>query len=346
MSLDEGQNAYGEGYDISTLPVIDDENDEDFSPRQSSSRPGHKRKTRSNPVDDDEGEVDVDDLIGRFRSRVPNFSSSDEDEENADDESETARRKTKRKGVYYEGSSSDEPDFDEDDLIETVSKPKKSAEPKPKSKGKQKAEPPMVNLAAYDEAQVDRTSWLLSNVPEWSPYRPQLGDMVYYIRSGHAAFSEKVADILTVSVDQDLPNVLLAKVLDIKYSLIPILVCDVTLAIYPFLDPQQEDERKLSTMSIRWFDFPGMPDVLILDVFFNASREKSWVVGDKVVVRYGADEEPGTVLEVTDSDDPWAKYTVKLTQLNQTDQFCCWELRNPDETFANLPSIDRKCIFI
>lgn len=179
--------------------------------------------------------------------------------------------------------------------------------------------------------QIDYPStWITETVPQRSPYRPQLGDDVWYIPQGHFEWAEKVKDIVDVNVDLSLPDTVRGVVVEIHYSPSPV-VCTVKL-----------DLGNDNQMPIRWFDLEGHADFIILDAIMGQCLEQDDLkVGDKCAIMY-ADQDspsPGIITRVSETSSPWLKYTANLND-KSIDSVSPWELVDDDQAAQPLPILE------
>ncbi len=189
--------------------------------------------------------------------------------------------------------------------------------------------------------------WISTSVHHFAPYLPQMGDHVYYVKAGHLAFAQKVQAFIPIEVNEDLNEVIFGQVQNIEFKLDPILVCDLTLGVYPFMDTDNfspDLTPDLPQITIRWFDFDGQADFLILYHDFKPSISKEWNVGDNLKARFEDSEGiPVRVISVSNERSPWRRYTVEYVETADdsitTDAFSPWELCNLDENFPVIPKL-------
>ncbi|KAL2918886.1 hypothetical protein HK105_201720 [Polyrhizophydium stewartii] len=234
----------------------------------------------------------------------------------------------------------------------TASKSKSSASHK--RKGKQRASPPAADEALDVSRPREVSPWVSVTRQAWSPYLPQVGDTVAYIRTGHEQF---IATSDLKSVDPTtLPPVVFAVVSALDFVPGPTarqpVVCNATLSVLavaahcegnpaspadlvPLADLVARGEAPATAataLQLSYYDLDQMPDFLILFDDFAAGMQTPWAAGDRTVVRYGPDEYEGTVREIRADDELWAKYTVEFgaDDMDGFDAFSPWELRPAD----------------
>lgn len=186
-------------------------------------------------------------------------------------------------------------------------------------------------------------NWLLASSSIWNPYRPQLGDVLYYIKAGHIQFAADVEPFIKILVDHELPDVLLCKVQLIHFTLIPELVCDITLGVYPFLDfPEQmvDYEDTLPTLNIRWCQNGAKPDFLVLYNIFQDGVGNTFKMGDSVKIRYERCNVSAQVLIISELNTPWNRYQLDFQSVEKIENFSPWEVTSLDGKFSDLPKLE------
>jgi hypothetical protein len=181
--------------------------------------------------------------------------------------------------------------------------------------------------------------WLTTTVPNWTPYLPQMNDLVVYVKEGHLHFAQKAASEYPFIVDETLPELLLGKVLSIQYTPGPIVICTICLGVYPEFLPGDIPDENLSRIEISFADIPDCPDFLILWSEIEYAQQKCFQIGDSVIIRYPDSEYTGTVSQISEKPTPWEKYLVSFGNSNNLQSFSAWELRHENETFP-----EKQCV--
>eukprot|EP00842_Homolaphlyctis_polyrhiza_P000724 jgi/Hompol1/1652/HPOL_000826-RA len=202
--------------------------------------------------------------------------------------------------------------------------------------------------------QLTPSPWISKTRQSWSPYLPQIGDTVAYIKSGHRAFLEAAGEF-GGTVDEALPDVVFATVSALDYvtgyEVGQPVICEATLSLLAVRDPAIGLQSKAglmpwkvlrngatpvqATLQLRFCDLDATPDFIVLldDYIASVCADSHWRVGDRVVVRYGDEEFEGSVREIMDSTDPWSRYVVRIPDAvagESVDRFSPWEMRRPD----------------
>lgn len=309
-------------------------------------------------------------VTGRLRSHQPEHFGRSDNNMSIDNYIETSTaliRKTKRQKAKS-FVPDDLEDFIQDDEEEFESRPKRKRGTSSKkivlSEDSDQFEESIAPIVAHKEfnpRQIPKTSktkitktkirqsdmkWLLESSSIWTPYRPQIGDIIYYIKAGHVQFAETVSPFIKIYVDHELPEVLLCKVLEIQYQMLPTLVCDITVGVYPFLDfPENEDRdqfENLPSLTIRFFYHENSPDFLILYSLFQDSLSQGLKMGDCVKLRYELDNNITAQVLVVNEESltPWNRYQIDFQEVEKIENFNPWELTSLKGTFSGLPKLD------
>jgi hypothetical protein len=247
----------------------------------------------------------------------------------------TERKKRVRSAILTTDSEESEEELEEDLPDSDFSEHSLPSSPKA-SKPKKKV--PVRQEAIEEWIPEPRLApeWLTKNHYVWTPYLPQMQDEVIYIKQGHMEFAEKNAAYYPFIIDDGLPDLLKGKVIGISFQPGAIVYCTVTLAIYPQMTNSIDDVSHLATTDISFFDAPDAPDFLILFEDFEVSKDTQWEVGSKAMARYGDGEFEAMIVDINDSQTPWAKYGVKFENQEDIIRFSPWELRPLEKPFASL----------
>nr|CAB3226310.1 bromodomain and WD repeat-containing protein 3 [Phallusia mammillata] len=128
--------------------------------------------------------------------------------------------------------------------------------------------------------------WIQQEVPRPSPYLPQIGDEVMYIREGHQLYvkvvSEKkiwnIGDVADLCYNNlQLSSVEHCRVIDITFEVGPPTLCKLNLLRLSDDDPLEEEK----TFSFRFHDMPDVIDFLVLKQQYENSLLQGWKSGDR-----------------------------------------------------------------
>lgn len=268
----------------------------------------------------------------------------------SDDEDFRPTRKRKNVQSYKEQHESDSDSsfhFTDDEPVEE--------EPN-KGKGKRRADvevPTKVHKAKSAELQAEPvvlteittpSPWVSAVSQRRTPYLPQIGDFVAYVKKGHEQFVRDAANEgveLQYGVDPKRPEVLYGVVDKLSFEPGIPVTCVLTLHVHDDeqgckgtvpsrddLTPVAKGGRK-DTFKIHFWDLSGTPDFLILYDDFEDGMAEDWEVGDKVQAEYDNGVWfDGTVVDVLEQESPWGKCLVRWDD-DSTEPLSPWELRRP-----------------
>jgi hypothetical protein len=273
----------------------------------------------------DLSEVESTSIISRTRSNSKNMRITSDSEDELVSSTPRRQQTLNVRNTVVRASDVSDAEFEEAIAAVDVPTPKK----------------PKLGKFVGKAARKASLNWLLVDYPIWTPYRPQIGDIVYYIRAGHEKFAADVEPHIKIEVDLTLPEILLCKVKEIKYSLVPQLVCDITVAVYPALELPEDDAAETeSTIVIRWFDIPKLPDFLILYDIYQDGLAQKFQMGDIVSARYGEKNLRAQVIIVTENETNWYRYQIEFEDADGVENFNPWELTVEGGTFSELSRLD------
>lgn len=197
------------------------------------------------------------------------------------------------------------------------------------------------------------STWISYKMPVASPYIPQIGDELMYLRQGHA---EYIAKVLAEKIHpmsksrpwskiEGLKDVEPCRVVDIVYRVGPPSLCTLLLefANHPGIQ-----------ISLKFRDIDDVLDFLVLKERFNRGMAQRWQVGMRFT-SFANDEdgEPvayeGTVIktDALDTDfphSPWRLLTVNWDDPASPDETTCpWELEATGVQSPTLPQAVAAC---
>ncbi|KAF9581332.1 Bromodomain and WD repeat-containing protein 1, partial [Lunasporangiospora selenospora] len=212
-----------------------------------------------------------------------------------------------------------------------------------------------------DETAIELQSWLPSdwiktNEPRKTPYHPQIGDYVAYLRQGHSHYLNetplrpkldlKLAPFLK---DPSLAWVTFGRVSRITYNVGPPTWCTITLeeqilpSSYGYTpDPPFVPSRR--RFDVEFHDLGDVPDFIVLYAVFQEGMNAQYAVGDQIWTTFDDNAYSGTITEqvVEDQAFPeslWMAFEVTWPS-NDTTNLSPWEMqREENEESSNQESI-------
>ncbi|XP_063794477.1 bromodomain and WD repeat-containing protein 3 isoform X4 [Pseudophryne corroboree] len=127
--------------------------------------------------------------------------------------------------------------------------------------------------------------WILDTIPRRSPFVPQMGDEVIYLKQGHEAYVRAVrkAKIYSVNLQKqpwhksELREQEFLKIVGIRYEVGPPTLCCLKLA---FMDPTS-GKMSGESFSVKYHDMPDVIDFLVLYQFYKEAKDRNWQIGDR-----------------------------------------------------------------
>jgi len=151
------------------------------------------------------------------------------------------------------------------------------------------------------------SDWLAQYIPNKSPYFPQMGDEVMYIKQGHVGYINLVKTRNSYRLNMreqhclqrdDIKDVELVKVIGMKHEIRPPRLCCLKLAI---VDPS-DNRLTGENFSIKYHDMNDVVDFLVLRHNYEASLKVKWKAGDRYRCQIEDSWWYGTVLETAPID--------------------------------------------
>ncbi|KND04571.1 uncharacterized protein SPPG_00293 [Spizellomyces punctatus DAOM BR117] len=340
-------NDWADGSDISVSAdddnfVVDDDDDvggsnirrKRKSPKKGSGA-GRKRRKRQRASDDEED-------MARSSRRKARVSSYKEDVNDDDDD-------------YLASEDEDDDDDNNDDDhrdVQRVDKGKRAANAKTSERSrrvkatKKKAVPLPAAITVPSE-------WVSMVEPKRTPYLPQIGDMVAYVKKGHIQFLEQAVDkgvAIQFDVDDSRPEVVFGEVDKLSFYPGDPVTCSVSLHVHEdetnrgnllptrkTLKPVLKGGRK-DVLKVHFWDLEGCSDFIILfDNYVNAMHG-FWKEGDEVLADYSDGLYQGRIERVLHQESPWCKFLVRWEEAPfDTEAMSAWELHRPDADHDEIP---------
>ena len=180
--------------------------------------------------------------------------------------------------------------------------------------------------------------WLQVTGPKSRPFLPQLKDLVIYCRKGHEEFASMVTDYPMI-VDNTLPDILLARVISMKYFISGTeVICSIKLGIFPTMEPTEIPDSKLSSLVIEILYRPELEDFLALWVDYEFSSSNYFSVGDSCAAFVLGKEVFGNLINIKRGPSLWKKYSIQDVD-GHVFEVSPWAIRNVNDDFAPYPSI-------
>ena len=151
------------------------------------------------------------------------------------------------------------------------------------------------------------SAWLAGHIPKKSPYFPQMGDEVMYLKQGHLGYINLVKQRNAYKIQSkeqawlkrdDLRVQELVKVVGIKYDIRPPRLCCLKLAL---VDPDGGDVSG-KAFSIKYHDMNDVVDFLVLRHNYESSMAVTWNAGDRYRCQIEDQWWHGKVVEVSPLD--------------------------------------------
>ncbi|KAG0054190.1 Bromodomain and WD repeat-containing protein 3 [Gryganskiella cystojenkinii] len=200
------------------------------------------------------------------------------------------------------------------------------------------------------------SDWIRVNEPRKTPYHPQLGDHVAYLRQGHSMYLKETPlrqrlnlKVVPFTKDPNLPWVTFGRVSRITYNVGPPTWCTITLdeqildSAYGYPpNPQFSPSRR--RFEIEFHDLGDVPDFIILYSLFQEGINAQYSVGEQIWASFDGASYAGTIsAQVVDDpalpDSHWMAFEVAWP-MDETTNLSPWEMqREEEEESVNQDSI-------
>ncbi|KAF9179276.1 Bromodomain and WD repeat-containing protein 3 [Haplosporangium sp. Z 767] len=204
-----------------------------------------------------------------------------------------------------------------------------------------------------DEKAIELQKWLPSdwikvNGPRKTPYHPQIGDHVAYLRQGHSLYlnetplrSKLNLKIVPYIKDPSLPWVIFGRVSRITYNVGPPTWCTITLEEqilssawgYP---PNPEFTPSRRRFEIEFHDLGEVPDFIVLYSIFQEGINARYDVGEQIWASFDGSIYPGTISDQV-VDDPqlpdslWMAYEISWPDNEDVTSLSPWEMQRDEQ---------------
>ncbi|KAI8822580.1 uncharacterized protein EV422DRAFT_405161 [Fimicolochytrium jonesii] len=299
--------------------------------RKRSRRDGRGPPRKRKRLDDDDNEDEFDDDEGPTRS---------------------SRRKVKRKSFKeYVSGGDDDDEFatDEDDLVVTDRKGKAAATSSSQRKSKKTK---MDVVEEYPAGIVKPCAWVSTTDSKRSPYLPQIGDFVAYVKQGHIDFVKQAVD---EGYKVDCPpgehrgEVVYGVVDKLYFSPGEPVKCTLSLHVHDEevrsfgpvpdrrrLTPVAKGGRK-DILKVQFWDLDGITDFILLFEHYRDAVLEDWEEGAAVIVDYPDKPYDGRIQAIYPRESPWNKYLIRWDEGGEPLAVCPWELRKLDAELEDVP---------
>ncbi|XP_073258237.1 PH-interacting protein-like [Porites lutea] len=162
---------------------------------------------------------------------------------------------------------------------------KESKKSKKPTKKKRPSKKPKVDEVQELLTLYQPPDWLTCTVNRISPYVPQLGDEVYYLRQGHELYVKEVMATKCYDINPKkqcyyklrLKAEELCRIVSLHYSAGPPTLCCLKLAL---INPETGSSTG-ATFTVKYHDMPDVLDFLILRQTYDQSISRNWRPGDR-----------------------------------------------------------------
>jgi hypothetical protein len=190
--------------------------------------------------------------------------------------------------------------------------------------------------------------WLTVSTYKFTPYLPQINDLVVYVKQGHKTFSALTSSVFKSTVKPELEETILCRIKSLTYTPGHVVKCLVELAMYSSMDDDADDNiltENFPVLSVTYFEVGNVADFLILWDDYKQGMSNEWRVGDSVIARFHDGEFEGVLDEIIDGETPWEKFRIKFSNSERsisTRPVSPWEIRPLEGNWAVLPTMKRK----
>ncbi|KAG0212856.1 Bromodomain and WD repeat-containing protein 3 [Mortierella sp. NVP41] len=191
------------------------------------------------------------------------------------------------------------------------------------------------------------SDWIKMNEPRKTPYHPQIGDYVAYLRQGHAMYlnetplrSKLDLKIVPYLKDPSLQWVIFGRVSRITYNVGPPTWCTITLeeqvmsSAWGFPpNPQFSPSRR--RFEIEFHDLGDVPDFIVLYSVFQEGANAQYNVGEQVWASFDGHNYAGTISDqvVEDQSLPdslWMAFEISWPNNEDVTNLSPWEIQREE----------------
>ncbi|KAF9919071.1 Bromodomain and WD repeat-containing protein 3 [Lobosporangium transversale] len=195
------------------------------------------------------------------------------------------------------------------------------------------------------------SDWIKVNEPRKTPYHPQIGDYVAYLRQGHSFYLKETPlrsklnlKIVPYIKDSSIPWVMFGRVSRITYNVGPPTWCTVTLeeqilsSSWGF-PPNPQFTASRRRFEVEFHDLGDVPDFIVLYSVFQNGINAHYTVGEQIWASFDGSIYAGTISDKV-VDDPslpdslWMAFEVSWPANEDVTNLSPWEMQrdeNEDE---------------
>ncbi|KAG0066354.1 Bromodomain and WD repeat-containing protein 3 [Linnemannia elongata] len=192
------------------------------------------------------------------------------------------------------------------------------------------------------------SDWIKTNEPRKTPYHPQIGDYVAYLRQGHAMYLNETPlrpkldlKIVPYLKDPSLQWVIFGRVSRITYNVGPPTWCTITLeeqimsSSWGF-PPNPEFSPSRRRFEIEFHDLGDVPDFIVLYSVFQEGVNAQYNVGEQVWASFDGNNYPGTISDQV-VDDPslpdslWMAFEISWPNNEDVTNLSPWEIQREEQ---------------
>ncbi|KAG0364885.1 Bromodomain and WD repeat-containing protein 3 [Gamsiella multidivaricata] len=197
------------------------------------------------------------------------------------------------------------------------------------------------------------SDWIKVNEPRKSPYHPQIGDYVAYLRQGHSLYLKETPLRSKLNLkaapyikDPSLPWVTFGRVSRITYNVGPPTWCTITLEEqilssawgYP---PTPEFSTSRRRFEVEFHDLGEVPDFIVLYSVFQEGINAHYDVGEQIWASFDGSVYTGTISGhvIEDENFPeslWMAYEVSWPANEDVTNLSPWEMQREEQEDESL----------
>ncbi|KAF9111683.1 Bromodomain and WD repeat-containing protein 3 [Mortierella sp. AM989] len=197
------------------------------------------------------------------------------------------------------------------------------------------------------------SDWIKVNEPRKTPYHPQIGDYVAYLRQGHSFYLKETPlrsklnlKVVPYIKDPSLAWVIFGRVSRITYNVGPPTWCTITLeeqilsSTWGF-PPNPEFSTSRRRFEVEFHDLGDVPDFIVLYDVFQEGMNAHYVVGEQIWTSFDGSAYSGTISDQV-MEDPslpdslWMAYEVSWPANEDVTNLSPWEMQREEQEEESL----------
>ncbi|KAG0348099.1 Bromodomain and WD repeat-containing protein 3 [Podila humilis] len=221
--------------------------------------------------------------------------------------------------------------------------PKKGRKKQWRGNGRKKGKEVVRDPKADEERKWWPSEWIKSNEPRKTPYHPQVGDFVAYLRQGHNHYlndtplrSKLNMKAVPYIRDPSLPWVTFGRVSRITYNVGPPTWCTITLeeqilsAVrgYP---PNPQFSSSKRRFEIEFHDLEDVPDFLVLYSIFQQGANAHYQAGEEVWACFNEKTFQGTISNQVVDDEEFRDSLWMAPDQDEPTNLSPWEMQRDEQ---------------